>query len=112
MYFDLNQVPSPASSQHSKSSSDISINRLEVAERDKYASPSIGSEKDEPNNKKLFDYYSSHHSKSYGYSSKDCPATPNKRITRSSKNVDLISPVTRILTLDVRSSQVLPTITL
>jgi hypothetical protein len=54
----------------------------------------------------LFNYESLKQSKSFNYSGKECPATPNKANVRAYKNMDLLSPVTRILGLDMNSLKV------
>jgi hypothetical protein len=72
----------------------------------KYISPENVSRSKEKNAKKLFEYDSSKYMASYNYIEQQCPGTPDKRNTRSSKNMDLLSPVTRILAVDSGSSKV------
>lgn len=72
----------------------------------KYISPENISRSKDKNTKKLFEYDSSKYMASYNYMEQECPGTPDKRNTRSSKNMDLLSPVTRILAVDSGSSKV------
>ena len=51
----------------------------------------------------VFDYESARRRQSFEYSDNECQGTPAKRNTRSSKNKDLLSPVTRVLGLDSNS---------
>lgn len=108
-YFDMKRKRTPQSSRNSSSSQAISEAKpldQDIPDSNRYISPNNESGRKDHNAKRLFDYDSSRHSKSFDYSDRNCPATPNKRVTRNSKNPDLISPVTRILGIDSTSSKV------
>lgn len=108
-YFNLRKHLSSTSSKHSKSASELSNPKLDnknYFNSDKYISPGNHSKIKEDNSRKLFDYESSQQTQSFNYSDRNCPATPNKRVGRSSKNNDLHSPVTRILGIDSASTKV------
>ena len=84
------------------------LRELDYNASHKYISPMNTSDNKSSieNEPKVFEYGSSRRSKSFDYSAKECPNTPDKRNKRNMRNTDLLSPVTRILSLDNSSSKV------
>ena len=110
-YFDINDHSNSQKSVKSDKS-DKEIDRIHAKHNDlgnkiqptnsdlNYVSPEIEGRHKGRTSNDVFDYNTIRKRHSFDYSNNECQETPNKRNTRSSKNKDLLSPVTRVLGLD------------
>lgn len=113
-YFDVNNWTNSQKSIKSEESDKIfnnvrmkqesSANKMQASSPDlNFVSPEMEGRNRGKMSNDVFDYNSIRKKHSFDYSDNDCQATPTKRNTRSSKNKDLLSPVTRVLGLDSNS---------
>ncbi|CAI2370536.1 unnamed protein product [Moneuplotes crassus] len=100
-----NRSHSSSNSEPLSRNSGMGMNKIDMNNIENFESPRNDSK--EPPQNKIFEYGSSKSSKSFDYSMKECPITPDKRNKRAVNNMDLRSPVTRILTLDQSSAKLL-----
>lgn len=111
-YFEVHGRQNSQKSSHSKNS-DSMIDKIKIKtdlEDQKaiipdanFISPKVETKHRGRTDNNIFDYESARRKQSFEYSDNDCQMTPTKRNTRSSKNKDLLSPVTRVLGLDSKS---------
>lgn len=100
------RASSSSSSQPLSKNSGNFLEKFSINNSENYASPRNDMKNTNDSRNKIFDYKSSRHSKSFDYSGRECPITPDKRNKRAVNNTDLLSPVTRILSLDQSSAKV------